>query len=284
MEFCEIRLNSIPTIQFACEVETTNYKNRFANHEKLLEISLCEEGDILYRHSDGREETVLPGMLSPIVKDMNCVTSAESGVRQWHITVGVFATYDLCRHGHMTDEVKARAAEGETFLIPYHQMLGSETPSVRQQIRKIIRYQTATDPASKQRALAEWFSLASALTEFTLRLSENEHVPPALSAYADRAERYIREHYREKIAVSDIASYLGISEGYLHSVFRTLGKKSVSETVNAYRIEVARQYIAHGAMPLKDIASQIGIDDPEYLSRLFKKVTGMSYRQYCKKK
>ena len=49
-------------------------------------------------------------------------------------------------------------------------------------------------------------------------------------------------------------------------------------------INLAKQYILNQNLPLNEIAAQVGISDPAYMSRLFKKITGISYRQFCKKK
>lgn len=80
------------------------------------------------------------------------------------------------------------------------------------------------------------------------------------------------------------ASALGLSAGYLHTIFKNVNGISIVEFINQYRINLAKQYILNQNMPLNEISAQVGISDPAYMSRLFKKIVGISYRQFCKKK
>ena len=49
----------------------------------------------------------------------------------------------------------------------------------------------------------------------------------------------IRKHFREKIYVEDIASALGISEGYLSRVFKKETGGSIQDYVNQVRVNRA---------------------------------------------
>lgn len=50
---------------------------------------------------------------------------------------------------------------------------------------------------------------------------------------------------------------------------------------NDYRMKIAQQLIEHSGLSLQEAALQVGISDPSYMSRLFKKTTGISYREFC---
>ena len=84
--------------------------------------------------------------------------------------------------------------------------------------------------------------------------------------------------------VGGIAQELGISEGYLHRVFKAAAGCSVLEYLNRKRVTVAIDLVDNRGLSLKDAAFNVGIEDPAYMSRLFKKVTGLSFREYFREK
>ena len=43
---------------------------------------------------------------------------------------------------------------------------------------------------------------------------------------------------------------------------------------------MAISLLGNKSITLKEISANVGIDDPAYMSRLFKKVTGISWREY----
>lgn len=94
------------------------------------------------------------------------------------------------------------------------------------------------------------------------------------------AKRYIHEHYREKITLSDIADYLKISPGYLSASFSRCMNKTVSDYIAEVKIEHARELIDSGRYLIYEIADQLGFENAYYFSKVFKKVTGMAPKSY----
>lgn len=94
------------------------------------------------------------------------------------------------------------------------------------------------------------------------------------------AKRYIREHYKEKIALSDIADYLKISPGHLSSTFSRYMNRTVSDYIAEVKIEHAKELIGSGQYLIYEIADQLGFENAYYFSKVFKKVTGISPKNY----
>ena len=131
-------------------------------------------------------------------------------------------------------------------------------------------------------AVAEWFALMGILTDFVVRKLENtgEESSPSAVRYVEKSQNYIREHYREPLTVNGVARQLDISEGYLQRTMKTVTGMSVIEYVNWYRVQMAIQMMKSRHLTLQEIACNVGVEDPAYMSRLFKKITGMSWREY----
>lgn len=287
MQFYEITLHSVPKIIFAYSVSSDHYKNRFPSYENLFEISIIESGTIQYEYYDGSHSETPPGTLAPILKDMHCRTYTDAGVLQKHVTVGTVADYDCRRRD--TDEIDAPSVFFEavyksgTILLPYQWDLGHRYAEIEEILKRIIYAYTSMHETHRLDALSEWFRLVSVLTEIVLnRLSgKPADFQPASVAYVRAAKQYIAEHYSEKIAVADIAAHLGISVGYLHGIFKKDTGMSVIDYLTRYRVSTFKQYVSNRGLSLKEAASQVGIDDPAYMSRLFKKTEGLSFREYC---
>jgi two-component system response regulator YesN len=113
------------------------------------------------------------------------------------------------------------------------------------------------------------------------RLEQNQYtLSPSLLLYISKAKNYVFEHYQENVSVNDIAKHLKLSEGYLQNIFRSATGMSLISFLNHYRIEIAKELIIHKSLTLQETAKQIGIADPSYMSRLFRKITGITYSQF----
>lgn len=93
-------------------------------------------------------------------------------------------------------------------------------------------------------------------------------------------KRYIHEHYTEKLTLSDISEHLGISSGHLSSTFSRYMNRTVSDYIAEVKIEHAKELIAQGQYLIYEIADQLGFENAYYFSKVFKKITGMSPKNY----
>lgn len=94
------------------------------------------------------------------------------------------------------------------------------------------------------------------------------------------AKRYINEHYQEKLTLSDIAEYLKISPGHLSSTFSRYMNQTVSDYIAEVKIAHAKELIGSGQYLIYEIADKLGFENAYYFSKVFKKVTGISPRNY----
>ncbi len=288
MIFYEIELFEVPKIIFACSVKMTNYKNSFSGIKKFLEFCLIEAGDVVYTYRNSNREIVKEKTFTPILSDLFAETSAYNGQLQEHTTVCANVDYKLTKRSTEekinTEELNRKIKNGNVFLIPYHVSLENMYQTVLSQLKKIACLNASPRSSDHIIAISEWFSLCRILTDFVLEklTSQGSSVLPAALIYVNKAKDFIYKNYMDNITVSDIAQNLGISAGYLHSLFKSAVGSGITEYINIYRIEIAKQLIVSRNLPLKDIAELIGVKDPAYLSRLFRKITGVSYEVYKK--
>ncbi len=101
--------------------------------------------------------------------------------------------------------------------------------------------------------------------------------PPGL---ADQVARYIQEHIREAISLETMASQFHYSTRYLTRVFkRKFGCSPTDYTIHK-RIELAKTLLDTTDASIREAAANVGYSDMYYFSKLFKKQTGVTPRQY----
>ena len=124
--------------------------------------------------------------------------------------------------------------------------------------------------------------LGYSITELVVAdLKQPNQAPlPSAMGYVAGAKKYIATHYKEKIRIADIAAQLSISEGHLRAVFKDHTDMTLTDYINRYRIEKACSLLRTTHCSLQEMASRVGISDPAYLSRLFRKITGMTYSEF----
>jgi AraC-like DNA-binding protein len=90
-----------------------------------------------------------------------------------------------------------------------------------------------------------------------------------------RAVRYVHDHYAQPITLRLLARALGISERHLRAhVSQALGQAPLRYLAE-YRIDRAKDLIAHGEFALKEIAARTGFKSIHHFTRTFAKLAGM---------
>lgn len=98
----------------------------------------------------------------------------------------------------------------------------------------------------------------------------------------EQAKEYVEEHYYENLMLADVAQKVGISSGYLSTLFQRQMAKEFVDYLNEVRIEHACTYLRQNYLKVYEIAYRVGFKDEKYFSKVFKKVTGQSPSEYQK--
>ncbi|MGO4272598.1 helix-turn-helix transcriptional regulator [Paenibacillus sp. TAF58] len=91
---------------------------------------------------------------------------------------------------------------------------------------------------------------------------------------------YIHQNYPQKISSETIESALEINFDYLNRTFSKLTGHTIIRYLNMVRINNAKELIAATNMKMSEIGYLVGLDDPFYFSKVFKKYTSFSPQQY----
>ena len=95
-----------------------------------------------------------------------------------------------------------------------------------------------------------------------------------------QAIAYIREHYREKISLQDVANQCYISQWHLSKQLNRYAGKSFYDILNSVRIEAACRLLADPSLKIGEISELVGYADVAHFARTFKKLEGVSANEY----
>ena len=95
---------------------------------------------------------------------------------------------------------------------------------------------------------------------------------------------YLNTQYHNKITSKDIAELSESNYDYINRVFHKITGNTIFNYLNIVRINKAKELIETTPINFSEIGYLVGIDDPYYFSKLFKKHTGMTPTQYYKSK
>jgi len=91
---------------------------------------------------------------------------------------------------------------------------------------------------------------------------------------------YLSERYGDPIAIADLATIAGLSEAHFAREFRKTLGDSPHQFLMRYRVEQAIKLMADPARTLGEIAHACGFSDQSHLTRLFRRFTGETPRNF----
>jgi two-component system response regulator YesN len=93
-------------------------------------------------------------------------------------------------------------------------------------------------------------------------------------------KKYIREHVAEKLTLNKVAEVFNISPNYLSVLFSKYNDVGFTDYINQCKIDAAKKMLSDGDYKIYEISDIFGFESAFYFSRVFKKVTGVSPRDY----
>lgn len=109
---------------------------------------------------------------------------------------------------------------------------------------------------------------------------ENHGASDDEKGFVNEAKNYIEEHYSEDLTVRDVAEKIGISSGYLSTMFNQELGLGFAEYLNGLKVEHACVYLEQNYLKVYEIAYKVGFRDEKYFTKVFKKIKGMPPKDY----
>jgi two-component system response regulator YesN len=99
------------------------------------------------------------------------------------------------------------------------------------------------------------------------------------------AVEYIAKNYMKPLTLEQAAREVHLSPAYFSCLFSREQGQTFTEFLTATRLEKAKELLRTApALPISDVAGEVGYEDVSYFSRVFKKKTGTTPAHYRKKR
>ncbi len=239
-----------------------------SNKEKLLQQSRINESIQLFKNSGVREEKMYPVELENELISSIKVNNTARAREILNELLGHILLYE----GHDTDRIKIRIIELCSLLSRASINRGADANMVLEMNQRLI-----TSLAASQNIYDICYTFQDNIDIFTDSLFMT---PEKSSRIVKNAVEYISQNFSEDITLATVAEYLHVNTSYLSTLFRQVTGMTFKEHLNRVRIEEAARLLSNTDYPVMEIAIACGYKDQSYFTKVFKKLTGLTPRQY----
>lgn len=92
--------------------------------------------------------------------------------------------------------------------------------------------------------------------------------------------QYILQHYGDDLTLEKLAAEVHVSNSYLSRLFKKEQGMTLSNYIQTIRLQEAKELLSSTNLKTYEIAEKVGISDPVYFSKLFKRAEGLSPKEF----
>ncbi|NQX61038.1 helix-turn-helix transcriptional regulator [Paenibacillus qinlingensis] len=96
----------------------------------------------------------------------------------------------------------------------------------------------------------------------------------------ERIKRYVNQHFKENISLTEIASEVFMSPTYICAVFKRETGQTINEFIIVIKMNYAKKMLESTKLKIMDISEDLGYENSQYFSYSFKKYLGETPQQY----
>ncbi|WP_198931779.1 helix-turn-helix domain-containing protein [Labilibacter marinus] len=146
-------------------------------------------------------------------------------------------------------------------------------------------YQNNQDEFSKDIILTHLEALLRYANRFYKRqfINRKEINKALFTRFKEILNEYFESKQLEEKGIPSVewlASQLGVSHRYMRDTLKAETGKTAVDQINLYLVEEAKNLLLASNASISETAYKLGFEYPQYFSRLFKKKTGLSPKEY----
>lgn len=110
-------------------------------------------------------------------------------------------------------------------------------------------------------------------TKEAVQPEPEESIPAKITAFID-------QNFYLPIDMDTLCQHVSYSRSYISRIFKSDMGMTVSEYIQLVRIRNAQSLLRDTSLSIQEVSYSVGIDDPLYFSKIFRRLSGQSPRDY----
>jgi AraC-like DNA-binding protein len=166
-----------------------------------------------------------------------------------------------------------------TLLAPEQPVLSMDwrvMPVLYEQLTEANQHEHTRDLQLK----AIMYDFLTALVDSIPSTRSAQSSPTKQDAYVVQCMEFLHMHYCEHITVTQLAALLGLDRKYLSALFKDAVGMPPQQYLLQYRVQKACELLETSGCTIGEIARSVGYQDSLLFSKMFKKVKGVSPKQF----
>lgn len=127
---------------------------------------------------------------------------------------------------------------------------------------------------------AAFLQFADDLIEFFISVISERKQPTFSHQTVNKVILFINDEVESELSVDDIAKHFQVSTSHLSRIFREHVGITLVEYLNVRRVEESQYYLRHTNKSISDISKQYHFCNQSYFTRIFKKYTEVTPKQF----
>lgn len=157
-----------------------------------------------------------------------------------------------------------------------------EIPKNDPHLKKLVKKPTA--PIGGEQLIKTYLEQFLILLVRNIEKTETTSVFPSKESMETQlvssAKTLLKEKAEENFRVNDLCSSLGYSKSYLSKLFHEQTGETIASYAIKQKIKRAKQLIREGNYNFAQISDKLSFDNPQYFSRVFRRITGMTPTEF----
>lgn len=247
---------------------TDGRRELMENNQKLLQQSRINESIQRYKEEDTNASAY------PYEKEKELLTRVKLGeLGKANAILNDLLGYVFFSQGTSLDVVKTRALELCSLLSRTAIEGGASTDSILKLNNHFLK---------NLQQINSMDTLCHKLQEIVETFTESmfHYIPSKNQDIIKKAILYISEHFNTSLTLEEVASYVHLHPSYFSTLFKQVTGSSYKEYLNMVRIEESKRLLSGTDFSILNIAIAVGFEDQSYFSKVFKKYTGQTPKQF----
>lgn len=255
---------------YMCSGLVTDSRSLFTfNHQKLTQQSMINESIQMYKASSQVNHKSYP-----YEKEKALITKLKTGnTEEAKALLNDLLGYVFFAEGSNLEIVKSRALELSSLLSRAAIEGGATSDNILKANNQFLMTLQSINNLDDL-----CYKLQETIDVFTDCMFN--YIPTKGNEITKKAIRFISQNFSHNLTLDMVAEHVHLNPAYFSTLFKQSTGSSFKEYLNMVRIEESKRLLANTDYSIIDISLAAGFEDQSYFSKVFKKYTGLTPKQY----